>query len=158
MIAMLDPKTLTVLVTGATAGLGAAIAGRFAETGSRVIATGRRAERNAALEKLHHGRIAALGEGEQEPVGREIAGEFVIVEQGPAQDFEPRRGILAAEFSGSLRQMRENRTGLAELARALDEHRDFAHLVDVLPIFGRARLAVDMLDAHPQQARPAQRA
>jgi 3-hydroxy acid dehydrogenase / malonic semialdehyde reductase len=49
MIAMLDPKTLTVLVTGATAGLGAAIARRFAQAGSRVIATGRRKERLDAL-------------------------------------------------------------------------------------------------------------
>src|SRR5690242_12596950 len=46
---MLDPKTLTVLVTGATAGFGAAICRRFAEAGSRVIATGRRQTRLEAL-------------------------------------------------------------------------------------------------------------
>ena len=39
MVSMLDPKTLTVLVTGATAGFGAATARRFAKAGSRVIAT-----------------------------------------------------------------------------------------------------------------------
>jgi 3-hydroxy acid dehydrogenase/malonic semialdehyde reductase len=49
MIAMLDPKTLAVLVTGATAGLGAAIARRFAQAGSRVVAIGRRKERLDAL-------------------------------------------------------------------------------------------------------------
>ncbi|HEX9320910.1 MAG TPA: SDR family NAD(P)-dependent oxidoreductase, partial [Xanthobacteraceae bacterium] len=49
MIAMLDPRTLTVLITGATAGFGAALCRRFAEAGSRVIATGRRAERLDAL-------------------------------------------------------------------------------------------------------------
>jgi 3-hydroxy acid dehydrogenase/malonic semialdehyde reductase len=51
MIAMLDPKTLTVLVTGATAGFGAALCRRFAEAGSRVIATGRRAQRLDALKR-----------------------------------------------------------------------------------------------------------
>src|SRR5512134_1177675 len=51
MIAMIDPKTLTVLVTGATAGFGAAIVRRFHEAGSRVIATGRRADRLDALKK-----------------------------------------------------------------------------------------------------------
>ena len=42
--------TLTVLVTGATAGFGEAIARRFVKDGHRVIATGRRKER---LDKLH---------------------------------------------------------------------------------------------------------
>ncbi len=45
MISMLDPKTLTVFVTGATSGFGEATCRRFAEAGSRVIATGRRMER-----------------------------------------------------------------------------------------------------------------
>lgn len=50
MIRMLDPKELTVFVTGATSGIGAAVCRRFAGAGARVIATGRRAERLAALE------------------------------------------------------------------------------------------------------------
>ena len=41
--------SLTVLVTGATAGFGAAITRRFVRDGHRVIATGRRAERLDAL-------------------------------------------------------------------------------------------------------------
>ena len=40
---------MTVLVTGATAGFGAAIARRFAEAGHRIVAAGRRAERLQAL-------------------------------------------------------------------------------------------------------------
>src|SRR5436305_1406250 len=60
MIAMLDPKTFTVLVTGATAGLGAAIARRFAQAGSRVIATGRRAERLEALTREFADRCLAV--------------------------------------------------------------------------------------------------
>lgn len=48
---MLDPKTLTVLITGATSGFGAATARRFANAGAKVIGTGRRAERLEALKK-----------------------------------------------------------------------------------------------------------
>jgi 3-hydroxy acid dehydrogenase/malonic semialdehyde reductase len=46
---MLDAKTLTVFVTGATSGIGAAVCRRFAHEGARVIATGRREERLRAL-------------------------------------------------------------------------------------------------------------
>lgn len=46
-----EPKTLTVLVTGATSGFGAAVCRRFAAEGAKVIATGRREERLAALKK-----------------------------------------------------------------------------------------------------------
>lgn len=49
---------MNILVTGATSGFGAAIARRFIKEGHRVVATGRRAERLAALaaecgERLH---------------------------------------------------------------------------------------------------------
>ena len=43
--------SLTVLITGATAGFGEAIARRFVRDGHRVIATGRRAERLDALQQ-----------------------------------------------------------------------------------------------------------
>jgi NADP-dependent 3-hydroxy acid dehydrogenase YdfG len=46
---MLDPRTFTVFVTGATSGIGAATCRRFAGAGARVVATGRRAERLEAL-------------------------------------------------------------------------------------------------------------
>ncbi|QIB33001.1 SDR family NAD(P)-dependent oxidoreductase [Ancylobacter pratisalsi] len=49
MYQMLDPATLTVLITGATAGIGAASARRFALAGARVIGTGRRADRLIAM-------------------------------------------------------------------------------------------------------------
>lgn len=49
MIQMLDPQSLTVLVTGATAGFGAAVCRRFHQAGAKVIATGRRQDRLAVL-------------------------------------------------------------------------------------------------------------
>ncbi|MFG1374110.1 SDR family NAD(P)-dependent oxidoreductase [Xanthobacter oligotrophicus] len=48
-MSMLDPSTLTLLVTGATSGIGAATVRRFASAGARVVAVGRRAERLEAL-------------------------------------------------------------------------------------------------------------
>jgi serine 3-dehydrogenase len=51
----------TVLITGATAGIGAATARRFAGAGYRVVATGRRQERLDAL-------VAELGENRVLPV------------------------------------------------------------------------------------------
>jgi NADP-dependent 3-hydroxy acid dehydrogenase YdfG len=46
-----DPATLTVLITGATAGFGAACARRFHEAGAKVILTGRRQERLDELQR-----------------------------------------------------------------------------------------------------------
>lgn len=51
MKSSLDPRTLTVLVTGATSGFGEAVCRRFAAEGAKVIATGRREDRLAKLKK-----------------------------------------------------------------------------------------------------------
>src|SRR5690606_27267635 len=45
--------TKTLLVTGASAGFGAAIVERFATAGWRIVATGRRADRLQALAERH---------------------------------------------------------------------------------------------------------
>jgi 3-hydroxy acid dehydrogenase/malonic semialdehyde reductase len=84
MIAMLDPKTLTVLITGATAGLGAAFARRFAEAGSRVIATGRREQRLAALrrelgERCHTAVLDVRDRAAVEAAVRALPEEFANV-------------------------------------------------------------------------------
>jgi NADP-dependent 3-hydroxy acid dehydrogenase YdfG len=50
MYETLDPKTFTVLITGATSGFGAAAARRYAGAGARIVATGRREDRLAALQ------------------------------------------------------------------------------------------------------------
>ena len=46
---MIDAKTMTVFVTGATAGFGQATARRFAQAGAKLVISGRRAERLEAL-------------------------------------------------------------------------------------------------------------
>jgi NADP-dependent 3-hydroxy acid dehydrogenase YdfG len=46
----LDPKQMTVFITGATSGFGEATARRFAAAGARIIVTGRRAERLQAIQ------------------------------------------------------------------------------------------------------------
>jgi len=51
MVKMVDSKTFTALVTGATAGFGAALCRRFVGAGGKVIATGRRKDRLEELKK-----------------------------------------------------------------------------------------------------------
>jgi NADP-dependent 3-hydroxy acid dehydrogenase YdfG len=99
MVQMIDPKTLTVLVTGATAGFGAATARRFAAAGSRVIATGRRADRLAALKKelgarCHTAAYDVTDRGANEKMVKELPAEFakinvVVANAGGALGLEP---------------------------------------------------------------------
>lgn len=53
MAAPLSPERMTILVTGATAGFGRAIAQRFLREGARVVAAGRRRERLDELVAVH---------------------------------------------------------------------------------------------------------
>lgn len=57
MYQMLDPRTLTLLVTGASSGIGAATVRRFAGAGAKVVAFGRRADRLEALAGEFDGRV-----------------------------------------------------------------------------------------------------
>ena len=50
MYQTLDPASLTVFITGATSGFGAAAARRYVAAGGRVVATGRRRDRLEALQ------------------------------------------------------------------------------------------------------------
>jgi NADP-dependent 3-hydroxy acid dehydrogenase YdfG len=72
---MLDPTTLTVFVTGATAGFGEAVCKRFAEAGARVIGTGRRMDRLEKLQKEIGERchVAALDVTDRRAVEKVVA-------------------------------------------------------------------------------------
>ena len=91
MITILDPKTLTVFVTGATAGFGAAICRRFHEAGAKVIGTGRRADRLAALKKELGDRCHVL---ELDVTNRDAV--FASIDQLPAGFDEPNLCIANA--------------------------------------------------------------
>jgi NADP-dependent 3-hydroxy acid dehydrogenase YdfG len=84
MISMLDPKTLTVFVTGATAGFGAALCRRFHEAGAKVIGTGRRTDRLDALKNELGERCHVL---ELDVTDREAV--FAAIEGLPAGFDEP---------------------------------------------------------------------
>ena len=56
MVRFVDPRSLTVLITGGTAGFGEAAARRFLGQGSRVIVTGRRQDRLHKLAKVRRRR------------------------------------------------------------------------------------------------------
>jgi serine 3-dehydrogenase len=77
--------TGTILITGATAGIGAANARRFAAAGWKVIATGRRQERLDAL-------VAELGAEKVHPVLLDVRDE-AAVEAALGALPEPFRGI-----------------------------------------------------------------
>jgi serine 3-dehydrogenase len=77
--------TGTILITGATAGIGAASARRFAAAGWKVIATGRRQERLDAL-------VAELGAEKVHPVLLDVRDE-AAVEAALGALPEPFRGI-----------------------------------------------------------------
>ena len=105
---------------------------------------------DAALEKFHHRRMAGgLGKIAQEAIRPEKAVDLLIVENDPAQRFEPL--VLAArqEFFGVLGEIGQDHAGLGQLLAAVNEHRDFAHLVDVAAPLRRALHALaEEVDEH----------
>ena len=139
MVAMLDPKSLTVLVTGATAGFGAATARRFASAGSRVIATGRRGDRLAALKKelgdrCHTATYDVSVRGATEQMLNALPPAFhkinvVVANAGGALGLEPAQNanlddwdqMVATNINGLLYTVRATLPGMVE--------RDEGHVV-----------------------------
>ncbi|MGY2050401.1 SDR family NAD(P)-dependent oxidoreductase [Methylobacterium sp. JK268] len=125
MIPMLDPSTLTVFVTGATAGFGAALCRRFAEAGARVIGAGRRRDRLDALkaelgERCHvleldvTDRAAVFAAAESLPAGFD-APNVCIANAGLALGLAPAQ---EAEIEDWERMIATNVNGLTTTVRA----------------------------------------
>ena len=115
----------TVLITGATAGIGEASARRFADGGWRVIATGRRADRLRALAdelgdiclplELDMRDLDSLGSvAELSPPWGEI--DLLLNNAGLAPPMEP---LQDAELDTQINAIETNVTGLVALTRAL---------------------------------------
>ena len=139
MIAMLDAKNFTVLVTGATSGFGAATAHRFHQAGGRVIATGRRADRLAALKKelgarCHTVNYDVSNRAANEKMVRELPTEFakinvVVANAGGALGLEPAQEanlddwdqMIQTNINGLLYTVRATLPGMVE--------RDEGHVV-----------------------------
>jgi 3-hydroxy acid dehydrogenase / malonic semialdehyde reductase len=136
----------TVLVTGATAGFGVAIARRFVRDGHRVIATGRRAGRLHALhdelgDALHPlpldvtdvGSVAALP-GSLPEVWRGI--DVLVNNAGLALGLEPAHEARLEDWD---RMVATNVTGLIHLTRALLPgmvERNRGHVVNIGSVAG----------------------
>jgi 3-hydroxy acid dehydrogenase / malonic semialdehyde reductase len=118
--------SLTVLVTGATAGFGAAIARRFVGDGHRVIAAGRRRERLEALGAELGARLLGFPldvtatkavdalPGALPNAWREV--DVLVNNAGLALGLEPAQQASVADWD---RMVATNITGLLHLTRAL---------------------------------------
>ena len=115
----------TVLITGATAGLGEASARRFAAGGWRIVATGRRADRLRALAdelgdaclplELDMRDLGSLGSvAELSPPWGEI--DLLLNNAGLAPPMEP---LQDTELDTQINAIETNVTGLVALTRAL---------------------------------------
>ena len=138
--------SLTVLVTGATAGFGKAIAERLVGDGHRVIAAGRRAERLEALRAALGDRllplvldvtdtaaVAALP-GALPPGWREV--DVLLNNAGLALGLDPAQKADLAQWD---QMVATNVTGLIHMTRALLPgmvERDRGHVVNLGSVAG----------------------
>ncbi|MCB4820167.1 bifunctional NADP-dependent 3-hydroxy acid dehydrogenase/3-hydroxypropionate dehydrogenase YdfG [Roseicella aerolata] len=133
---------MIVLVTGATAGFGLAIARRFATDGARIIAVGRRQERLAALaaelgeERVHR---VALDVADRAAVEAAIAGlpaafaaiDVLVNNAGLARGLEPAQSADLDDWDA---MVDTNVKGLMYMTRAVLPGmvaRDVGHIVNI---------------------------
>src|SRR5262245_123841 len=88
------------------------------------------------------GSPGGLASVAQEAIGAEKAVDLLVVEDDPAQRLEALVLAFRLELARALGEVGEDHGRLAERARAVHEHRHFAHFVDVAAVFRRARLAL----------------
>jgi 3-hydroxy acid dehydrogenase/malonic semialdehyde reductase len=119
--------TMIILVTGATAGFGLAIARRFAADGARIVAAGRRTERLDALKaELGAGRVhtVALDVRDREAVQAAIAGlpadfaavDLLVNNAGLALGLEPAQAASLDDWDA---MVDTNCKGLMYVTRAV---------------------------------------
>jgi 3-hydroxy acid dehydrogenase/malonic semialdehyde reductase len=118
---------MLVLVTGATSGFGAAIAHRFAREGHRLIVSGRRADRLAALERELGAAVRlalSLDVRDQAAVARAIAGlppelaaiDVLVNNAGLARGLEPAQRASLDDWN---EMVDTNIKGLMAMTRAV---------------------------------------
>src|SRR5262249_24901298 len=94
---------------------------------------------SAALKQIEHRRMAGrLSANAKETAGAEVATELLIVEDDPAQRFQPLILSVRHEFSRVLGEIGEYHAGLAQLLCPVNQHWRLAHFVDVFPVLRRA--------------------
>ena len=143
---MTDFSDTTVLVTGATAGIGAAVARRFAAAGARLVIVGRRADRLDALAKALDTPVhpLALDVSDREAVAEAIASlpprfaeiGVLVNNAGLAQGLS---GAQDADIDDWERMIDTNVKGLAYMTRAVLPgmvSRDAGHVVNIGSVAG----------------------
>ncbi len=97
----------------------------------------------ACLKEGRDRRFAGAGKLAQEAERRGVAGELVVVEQHPAQDFAGFIFRVGAEFAQFLGEIIKYDARLAELQALVFQHRNLAHFVHVSAKLRRAGGAVE---------------
>lgn len=110
----------------------------------------------ARAQELRHGRLAAFRELDEEPQGRQVGGELVIVEQDPAPDFTALVITLGTVLARELGEVVEDDAGLRQPDTAMQQDGNLAHFIHGRTILGRARLAVEEINPHRLPWQPAQ--
>jgi len=142
-----DPKNLTVLITGATAGFGAAMVKRFHEAGSKVILTGRRQERldemakSLGNERVHTVKLDVRDSAAVEKMVDDLPAEFAKVDvlvnnAGLALGLEPAQSAVWDDWDTMIDT---NIKGLTYCARALLPgmcERDRGHIFNLGSVAG----------------------
>lgn len=140
----------TVLITGATAGIGAACARRYAADGARLVLTGRRAERLADIKRELEGTTKAKVHGivldvrDKAAVGEALSAlpadfaaiDMLINNAGLALGLEPAHQVAITDWEG---MVDTNVKGLLYVTRAILPGmvaRDRGHIVNLGSVAG----------------------
>jgi len=146
VIQQTDPASLTVFITGATAGFGAALARRYVGAGARVIATGRRKERLQALrdelgERLHPARLDVRDRADIDRCLAGLPADFAAIDvlvnnAGLALGLEPAHRVDPQDWETMIET---NVKGLVYVTRAILPgmvERDRGHVVNLGSVAG----------------------